>query len=202
MHVVRADPELPDQGLPGRRQPPLGADRGLGGAGRAGGEVQQHPVGRGGPRGIGYGVGVGGEEGRVLLVVRHEKAHTGQLQARQQRQPGPLGDQHRALGVQDVAGQFGAPARGVDPGDGRAGEGGGAEPQRELLGVVEEHPDMPYGVRGQQVGQQGGPGGGARGHLVQRQQPFLAPQPRPVVTPPRRDQLGDRACRQPHDRAR
>ncbi|AKJ12945.1 hypothetical protein ABB07_23790 [Streptomyces incarnatus] len=202
MHVVRAHPELPHQRLPGRRQPALGAERGLGGAGRAGGEVQQQPVGGSGPGGVGHGVGVGGEEGGVLVPVRHEDPYARQLQARQQRQVGPLGDQERALGVQDVPGQFGSPARGVDPGDGRTGQGGGAEPERELLGVVEQHPDMRYGARRQQVGQQCRPCGGAGGRLVLCQHPPLAHEPRPVVPPPRRDQLGDRARHGLHGAAR
>ncbi|OKJ75576.1 hypothetical protein AMK32_34735 [Streptomyces sp. CB01883] len=202
MHVVGADPELPDQGLPRGREPPLGADRGLGGAGRTGGEVQQQPVGGCGPGRVRHGSGVGGEEGGVLLVVRHEDPYARQLQVRQQRQPGPLGDQDRALGVEDVPGEFGTPAGGIDPGDGRPGEGRGGEPQRELLTVVEQHAEMRYGARGQQVGQQCGPGGRPRGRLVVRQRPVLAPQPRPVVPPPRRHQLGDRTRRGLHGRAR
>jgi hypothetical protein len=74
---------------------------------------------------------------------------------------GPLGDQDPALGVQDVAGQFGAAAGGVDTGDGRAREGRRAQPQGIFRGVVEQHADVGLGAGRQQVREECRPGRGA-----------------------------------------
>ncbi|GGW78272.1 hypothetical protein GCM10010383_02040 [Streptomyces lomondensis] len=153
MDVVRAQGELPGQRVPGRGQSPLGAERGLGSAGRAGGEVEQEAVARGGAGAVRPGVRVGGEEVGVLRRVRHQQAYAGQVQALEQRQVGPLGDQDPALGVQDVAGEFGTTASGVDAGDRRPGQGRRAQPKGELGRVVEQDAEVRFGGRGQQVGQ-------------------------------------------------
>ncbi|GHH24093.1 hypothetical protein GCM10018780_74010 [Streptomyces lanatus] len=49
----------------------------------------------------------------------------------------------------------------------------------------------------EEVGEQGGAGGGSGGDLVVGEHPPLTPQPRPVVAPPRRHEFRDRAyaCR-------
>ncbi|KUN92379.1 hypothetical protein AQJ84_33385 [Streptomyces resistomycificus] len=61
---------------------------------------------------------------------------------------------------------------------------------------------MRLGVRRQQVGEQRRPGRGAGRHLVVREHPVLAPQPRTVVAPPAGDEFGHRARLGLHDRAR
>ena len=181
MNVVPAHPEAVHQRPPGRREPTLGADRGLGRAGGTGGEVEEEPVGGGGPGGVGLGAGVGGEEVGVGLGVRHQDAYSGEFEAVEEREVGPFGDQHPALGVQDVADQFGAPPGGVDTGDGRAREGRRAQPEGEFRGVVEEDAEVRVGPRRQEVGEQGRAGGGPGGDLVVGQDLFLEPQPGPVV---------------------
>ncbi len=190
--VVRTQGELAGQGAACGCQAALGAERGLGRAGRAGGEVEQEAVGRGRAGRVRPGVRVGGQEVGVVRRVRHQQAYPGQVQVPDQRQVGPLGDQDAALGVQDVAGQFGAAAGGVDAGDRRPGQGSRAQPERELGGVVEQHPDVGFGAGRQKVGQQRGPGCGARRHLVVGQYPVLVPQPRPVVAPPAGHEFRDR----------
>ncbi|KUN60016.1 hypothetical protein AQJ46_38460 [Streptomyces canus] len=191
MHPVGTEPELVGQRAPRRGQAALGAERGLGRAGRAGGEVEEEPVVGGGAGGVGFGVGVGREQGVVLLGAGHQQTDAGEVEAPQQRQVGRLRDQQAALGVQDVAGQFESPAGGVDAGDGGTGERGGAQPQRVLGGVVEQHTDVGPGAR-QQVGEQRRPGGGADGDLMVGEHPPLEPQPGPVVAPPAGDELRDR----------
>ncbi|KOU66445.1 hypothetical protein ADK57_18605 [Streptomyces sp. MMG1533] len=212
MHIVGADGELVGQGASGGGQAALRAQRRLRGAGRAGGEVEEEVVGRGGPGGVRPRVRVRGEEVVVLLRIGHQEAHAGKVQAGEEWQVGALGDQDPALGVQDVAGEFWAATGGVDAGDGASGEGGGAQPQRVLGGVVEQEPDMRTGR--QEVGQQGRPGRGTGRHLVvgehppplsaslERGDPHLAPQSRPVVTPPVGDEFGHRARLGLHGRAR
>ncbi|KUN82277.1 hypothetical protein AQJ64_19500 [Streptomyces griseoruber] len=191
MHVVRHDGELRRQGAARGGQPALGADRGLGGAGRTGGEVEQETVGGAGPGRIRAGARVGREESLVLLRVGHQDTDSGEVEPGEQREVDPLGDQQSALGVQDVPGQLGAPAGGIDPGDRRTGERGGGQPQRELRGVVQQHPEMRCGARGQQLGEERGPGGGAGRDLVMAEHRVLAPQSRPVVVPAVRYECGD-----------
>ncbi len=108
---------------------------------------------------------------------------------------GAFRDQDPAFRVQDVAGQFGSPAGGVDTGDGGAREGGRAQPQRVLGGVVEEDAEVGFGARWQQVGQQGRAGGGSGRDLVMGQDLVLAPQPGAVVAPPVGDEFRDRTPR-------
>ncbi|KUL38265.1 hypothetical protein ADL12_16825 [Streptomyces regalis] len=157
---------------------------------------------RGGAGGVGPGVGVRREQGVVLLPAGQQQTHSPtlefaraggppwQVEAGEQRQVGLFGDQDPALGVQDVAGEFGAAAGGVDAGDGGAGEGRRAQPQGVFRGVVEQHPDVRAGRH--QVGQQGCPGRGARRHLVMGKRPPFAPQPRTVVAPSAGDEFRDR----------
>ncbi|KUM69317.1 hypothetical protein AQI70_31560 [Streptomyces curacoi] len=160
---------------------------------------------RGGAGAVRHRVRERGEQGVVLRCAGHQQPHAGQVEAVEQRQVGPLGDEDPALGVQDVAGEFRAPAGGVDPGDGGSREGRGTQPHRVLGGVVEQDTDVRLGAGRQQVGQQGRPDGGPGRHLVLRQHPPLEPQPRPVVTPPGAYELGDRTwcgLRGLHERAR
>jgi hypothetical protein len=115
---------------------------------------------------------------------------------------GPLGDEDTALGVQDVAGQFGAAPGRVDPGDGGTGEGRRTQPERVFGGVVEQHPDVRCGAGRQQVGEERRPRRRARRHPVMAQHPPLEPQPRPVVAPPFLYEFRDGAPHGPHGGAR
>ncbi|KUO13689.1 hypothetical protein AQJ58_00915 [Streptomyces sp. DSM 15324] len=191
MHVLRYDGEPRRQGPARGDQPALGADRGLGSAGRTGGEVEQETVAGAGKGRVGAGARAGREESLVLLRAGHQDPDAGQVEPGEQREVNPLGDQQGALGVQDVAGQLGAPAGGIDPGDRRAGERGGGQPQRELRGVVQQHADMRGGARRQQLGEERGPGGGTGRDLVMAEHRVLAPQSRPVVVPAVRYECGD-----------
>ncbi|KUM68553.1 hypothetical protein AQI84_36495 [Streptomyces griseorubiginosus] len=201
MHPVGAEPELVGQGPPGGGQPALGAERGLGGAGGAGGEVEEEPVLGGGTGGVRFGTGVGREQTVVLLGAGHQETDAGQVEAAQQRELGGFGDQQAALGVQDVAGEFGAPAGGVDAGDGGPGEGGRAQPHRVFRGVVEQDADVGAGPR-KQFGEEGRPCGGTGRHLVVGELPPLEPQSGPVVPPPSDDELRDRTPPGVHEGAR
>ncbi|ALV35497.1 hypothetical protein AS200_28215 [Streptomyces sp. CdTB01] len=193
MHVLAPHPELPDEGGPGGGQPALGADRGLGGAGGAGGEVEEQTVLGAGAGRVRHGGRVRGQEAVVLLAVRRQHAHVREFETGEEREMGVLGDDDPALGVQDVAGQFRAATGGVDTGDGVPGEGRGRQPQRVLEGVVEQHAHVRFGAGRQEVGQQGRPGRGTGGELVMGEHPVLAPQAGTVVAPPPGDELRDRA---------
>ena len=154
---------------PGRREPALGADRGLGRAGGAGGEVEEEAVrrglaGRAASPGSASAYGASRSAYSSVSVTRTRTP--GRSRPSSSGQVGALGDQQPALGVQDVAGQLGAPAGGVDPGDGGPREGRRAQPEGELGGVVEQDAEVRLGARWQEVDEQRGAGGGARGDLV------------------------------------
>lgn len=204
MDVVAPDPEVVDQRLPGRSQPPLGADRGLGRTGRPGGEVEQHAgggpdlpehrVARLGPRVVGEQLGV-----RVGVGDQHPYAR--QIEPVEQRQMRAFGDQDPAVGVHDVAGQLGtAPGR-VDARNGGPGQGRRAQPQGKFEGVVEQHPQVRFAVRRQQIHQERRPCGSACGDLMVTEDGVLVSQPGPMVAPLALYELRDGACA-PHGAAR
>ncbi|CAM5377036.1 hypothetical protein SALBM135S_06869 [Streptomyces alboniger] len=111
---------------------------------------------------------------------------------------GPLGHQDAALGVQDVAGEFGAAPRGVDARHGGARERRRAQPLGVLGGVVEQDTDVRLALPGQQVAEERGPGRRARRHRVVAQLTARVAQAGAVVAPPRLDEFRDSL----HGRAR
>lgn len=202
--VLAPDAEVVDERPSGRRKPSLGADRGLGRAGRSGGEVEQHPGS--GPdvtagRVARFDSGVRGQEFGVRVGVGHQHPYAREVQAVEQRQMGAFGDQDPAVGVQDVAGQFGAAPGRVDPGHGGPGQGRRAQPEWEFGGVVQQHPDVRFAARRQQIRQERGPCGSARGDLVVTENGVPMSQSGPVVAPLALYELRNGACA-PHGAAR
>jgi hypothetical protein len=62
-----------------------------------------------------------------------------------------FGDHHLAVGVRDVAGQFGPASGGVDSHHGRSGDGGCTQPHGEFRCVVEQHSDVRRSTAGASV---------------------------------------------------
>ncbi len=153
------------------------------------------------PRDLRLRVGVGREKGVVRVRTGHQDAYAGQVEAVEQREVPPLGHQDPAVGVHDVAGQFGAAPCRVDARNGHAREGGGAQPQGIFGGVVEQHPDVRLAPAGQQIGEQRGPGRRARRHLMVGQLPAREAQAGAVVAPPRPYEFRDRVPGALHGRA-
>ncbi len=161
--VVPAHSEESGGRVSGGGQPALGAEGCLGRAGGAGGEVEEHPGG--GRRGT-EATGAGGDlVGRRALVrpqqfpvgrVVHDEdplGRDGEVQAGQQRQVGAFGDQQRAVGMADVAGELRPATGGIDPGDRGPGECRRAQPQRILGHIAEQHPEVRLRIMRQQLPQ-------------------------------------------------
>ena len=89
-------------------------------------------------------VGVGRERGRVRRVVDDEDAAPGRAEVESVEQPlvTPFGDDHLALGMEDVALQPRAAPGGVDAHDRPPEHGRGTEPHGEVGHVVEQHADV------------------------------------------------------------
>ncbi len=80
----------------------------------------------------------------IVGVVDHEDAprrHPVVEPAQPLRSRG-VGDDQLTVGVPDVGSQVRGTARGVQPDDGRARQGGTAEPEHEIGHIVEQHPDV------------------------------------------------------------
>ena len=188
----------PDAAARDGRQPTLGAAHGLGVARRPRGEEEQQEV-------LGCdGVepcrgGADAEQVVTVGVAVHAQDVTGvdpDVEAVEELCPGGVGDDQVAVGEDDVAGELGAAAGGVDPHHGGAGQRGGAEPEEVFGDVVEKHAHMERSRCAQGDGQGGAPA--ALGHDV-------APRPRggagvqtgPVVVRPGHEQVGHGARRCP-----
>lgn len=111
-----------------------------------------------------------------------------------------FGYQDPAVGVHDVAGQLGAAPGRVDARNGGPGQGRRAQPQGKFGGVVEQHPQVRFAARRQQIHQERRPCSSAGGDLMVTEDGVLMPQSGPVVAPLALYQLRDGACA-PHGAA-
>ena len=177
--VVGADVEHHRHPVPGGEQPPLGAAHRLG-RGRGPRGEQQHPQrlhvglepGVAGPRRPTLEGGVErlahGAGGVVAVgeALRHEQAaREGELAGHrgQQLLVAGLGDEQLDVGVADVGQQVLVASRVVEAHDGRTGQGGAAQAEHVLGGVVEQHGHVRRPGRVEPIEEQGR----VAGHLAE-----------------------------------
>ena len=80
----------------------------------------------------------------VLRTVDVEQARPvrAEVKVLQQAQAGVVRQHHRVVGMADVAGQGGAASGGIDPDDGRPGQGRAEEQEHVLRHVLQEDADV------------------------------------------------------------